>query len=95
MHLLVDGDSCVLIDTGMLGEVRLVFRQLKRLGLSRDSVEAILLTHGHLDHAGNLHLFKELTSATVYGHIDEQAHLDGAYPYEGVNRVCGWLESGG
>ena len=27
--------------------------------------------------------------------IDEQAHLDGAYPYEGVNRVCGWLESVG
>ena len=95
VHLLVDGDSCVLIDTGMLGEVRLVFRQLKKLGLSMDSVEAILLTHGHLDHAGNLHRFKELTSATVYGHLEEQAHLDGAYPYEGVNRVCGWLESVG
>ena len=95
VHLLVEGDSCVMIDTGMLGEVRSVFRQLKRLGLSEDSVEAILLTHGHLDHTGNLYRFKELTGATVYGHKEEQAHVDGAYPYEGVNRVCGWLEAVG
>jgi glyoxylase-like metal-dependent hydrolase (beta-lactamase superfamily II) len=92
-HLLVAGDRAWLLDTGMVGEPVLLRRLLRRLGLAPESIEAILLTHGHLDHAGNLAAVKEWTGARVYGHPAEQRHMDGCYPYEGPARWCGRLES--
>ena len=93
VNLLLEGQECVLIDTGMLGELRPIKNQLGKLGLDWGSIKAILLTHGHLDHAGNLAQLVRLTGATVYGHPEEQIHLEGKYPYRGINRICGWLES--
>ncbi|HEV8580608.1 MAG TPA: MBL fold metallo-hydrolase [Thermoanaerobaculia bacterium] len=92
-HLLVEGERAWLLDTGMVGEPVLIRRLLRRLGLAPRSIEAILLTHGHLDHAGNLAELKEWTGARVYGHPAEQQHVDGCYPYEGAARWCGRLES--
>jgi len=92
-HLLVDGKRAWLLDTGMVGEPVALRRLLRRLDLAPGSIKAILLTHGHLDHAGNLAAFKEWTGARVYGHPAEQRHVDGVYPYEGAARWCGRLES--
>jgi glyoxylase-like metal-dependent hydrolase (beta-lactamase superfamily II) len=94
-HLLVEGDRAWLLDTGMVGEPVLLRRLLRRLGLGPGSIEGILLTHGHLDHAGNLAAIKEWTGARVYGHPAEQIHVDGEYPYEGTARWCGRLEAAG
>jgi glyoxylase-like metal-dependent hydrolase (beta-lactamase superfamily II) len=91
-HLLVEGRRAWLLDTGMAGEPVLLRRLMRRLGLAPDSIEGILLTHGHLDHAGNLAQLKEWTGARVYGHPAEQSHVDGQYPYEGKARWCGRLE---
>ena len=92
-HLLVDGKRAWLLDTGMVGEPVALRRLLRRLDLAPGSIKAILLTHGHLDHAGNLAAFKEWTGARVYGHPAEQRHVDGVYTYEGAARWCGRLES--
>lgn len=94
-HLLEDGDASVMLDTGMLGEPWLIRRLVRRLGLRPDSIKAILLTHGHLDHAGNLAWLKEWSGAKVYAHLGEQPHVDGTYPYEGRARWCGRLEAAG
>jgi glyoxylase-like metal-dependent hydrolase (beta-lactamase superfamily II) len=92
-HLLVDerGDA-VLLDTGLIGEQWQIRRRLRRLGLGPRNVKAILITHGHLDHSGNLAWAKAWTGALIYAHPLEQPHLDGTYPYVGVNRWCGRLE---
>ena len=58
-HLLEDGDASVMIDTGLAGEPFLIRRLVRKLGLKPGSIKAILLTHGHLDHAGNLAWLKE------------------------------------
>ena len=91
--LLVEGNEGVMIDTGMVGEPFFIRRLIRKLGLTPQSIKAILLTHGHLDHAGNLAWLAEWTGAKIYAHPDEQAHVDGAYPYQGINRWCGRLEA--
>ena len=94
-HLLTDRDSAILLDTGLVGEPWLIRRRLKALGFKPDDVKAILLTHGHLDHAGNLAWAKQWTGAPIYAHPLEQAHIDGTYPYGGASIWCGRLERAG
>jgi glyoxylase-like metal-dependent hydrolase (beta-lactamase superfamily II) len=95
-HLLVgQRGEAVLLDTGLVGEQWQIQRRLRQLGLGPRDVTAILLTHGHLDHAGNLAWAKAWTGAPIYAHPAEQAHLDGTFPYTGVNRWCGRLERAG
>lgn len=94
-HLLEAGDASVMIDTGMVGEPFLIRRLVRKLGLKPDSIKAILLTHGHLDHAGNLAWLKDWTGAQVFAHADEQLHINGTYPYRGITKWCGRLEAAG
>lgn len=93
--LLADGDASVMLDTGLFGEMFLIRRKVKQLGLAPQSIKTILLTHGHLDHAGNLARLKRWTGAKVLAHPLEQQHVDGTYPYQGINRWCGRLEAAG
>ncbi len=93
-HLLYDANKreAVLIDTGLGGEVPKLKQRLKGLGLSWKDIVAILLTHGHLDHVGNLAEIKRLTDAPVFAHSFEQAHIDGTFNYQGPSKWCGRLE---
>ncbi|HTO05370.1 MAG TPA: MBL fold metallo-hydrolase, partial [Opitutus sp.] len=95
-HLLVDENrEAVLLDTGLIGEQGQIRRRLRRLGLGPENVKAILLTHGHLDHAGNLAWAKAWTGAPIYAHASEQAHIDGTFSYCGAAVWCGRLERAG
>jgi len=94
-HVLADDEGAVLIDTGLIGEPLEIGWRLRRLGLRPDDVKAILVTHGHLDHVGNLAWAKAWTGARVYAHRLEQAHIDGTYPYVGITRWCDRLERAG
>lgn len=93
--LLHDGNNSVMIDTGLAGEPFFIPRLCQRLQLAPQSLKAILLTHGHLDHAGNLARLKQWTGAKILAHPREQSHIDGTYPYRGANRWCGRLETMG
>jgi glyoxylase-like metal-dependent hydrolase (beta-lactamase superfamily II) len=96
-HLLIepDGRGAVLLDTGLVGEPWQIRWQLRRRGLGAGDVQAILLTHGHLDHTGNLAWARNWTGAPVHAHPLEQAHIDGTFPYTGAARWCGRLERAG
>ncbi len=87
--------EAVLIDTGLIGEPAQIRWRLRQHGLGPRNVKAILLTHGHIDHAGNVAWAKAWTGAPVYAHPAEQAHIDGTYPYTGTSRWCGRLERAG
>jgi glyoxylase-like metal-dependent hydrolase (beta-lactamase superfamily II) len=94
-HLLVAGREAVLIDTGLFGDAGRIRRLVGRLGLEPAAIQAVLLTHGHLDHAGNAAWVKAWSGARIFAHPAEQLHLDAAFPYQGVNRWCGRLEAVG
>lgn len=91
-HLLVDADGVVVLDTGLVGEIGRIKRTLETLGRSPQNVRAIVLTHGHLDHTGNLAHIKQWSGAPVLAHREEEKHIQGTYPYEGTARWCGWIE---
>jgi glyoxylase-like metal-dependent hydrolase (beta-lactamase superfamily II) len=93
-HVLVDERRrAVVIDTGFIGHRQKFERLFARLDLRPTDVEAIILTHGHLDHTGNLAWLKAWTGAPVFAHPLEQRHIDGVYPYRGLTRVCGAMEA--
>jgi glyoxylase-like metal-dependent hydrolase (beta-lactamase superfamily II) len=96
-HLLFDAtrQEAALIDAGLVGEMPRLTQILRETGLTWPSIKAILLTHGHLDHTGNLARLKELTSAPVLAHHLEQTHIDGTFPYSGPSRICGSMEAMG
>ena len=94
-HVLVEGESCVIIDAGLIGERFQIRALLKKLNFSPESITAILLTHGHLDHTGNLTWLKKFSGATIYAHPKEHPHIQGTYPYKGVAKWCGRLEAFG
>lgn len=81
-----------MIDTGFVGARGAIKRLMRKLRLSPECVRAILLTHGHLDHTGNLEWLKAWTGAPLYAHPAEQAHIDGTFPYTGPATWCGRLE---
>jgi glyoxylase-like metal-dependent hydrolase (beta-lactamase superfamily II) len=92
-QVLVDADGAVLLDTGFPGDGRKIRRRLASLGLGAQDVRAILLTHGHIDHAGSAAELKTWCGAPIYAHPLEQPHLDGVFPYRGAARVTGVLEA--
>jgi glyoxylase-like metal-dependent hydrolase (beta-lactamase superfamily II) len=96
-HLLFDATrhEAVLIDTGLVGEIPRLEKILQEIGLNWPDIKAVLLTHGHLDHTGNLARLKELTGAPVLAHPLEQPHIDGTFPYRGPSRLCGLMEAVG
>lgn len=91
-HVLVDAAGAVVLDPGFPGDARRIRRVMAEAGVGPADVRAILLTHGHIDHAGCAAELRAWTGAPVYAHPLEQAHIDGEFPYTGMARVCGALE---
>lgn len=66
---LIDAPEPTLIDTGTADSVEAICDALDAVGIDRDEVEHVLVSHIHLDHAGGAgHLAAELPNATFYIH---------------------------
>src|SRR5210317_1956328 len=80
VHLLT-GDAAVLVDAGFDSPdgVLALESGLQRAGMTVKDLDAILITHGHLDHFGLAARLKEASGAEVWAHRSERLFLE-RYP---------------
>jgi glyoxylase-like metal-dependent hydrolase (beta-lactamase superfamily II) len=92
-HVVVTGSRAVIIDSGPNSAVPLILAALAELGIERDAVEFLFLTHVHLDHAGGAgQLMGALPRATAVLHPRGAPHMvDPARLIAGSRAVYGEL----
>jgi len=79
-YVVVRGGRAVIVDTGIPGKAQAILNALQKAGLSPSSVEAIVLTHFHLDHSGSAEELRAATGAKVYVHEADAPYLQGLQP---------------
>jgi glyoxylase-like metal-dependent hydrolase (beta-lactamase superfamily II) len=94
-HLLADRDGLTLIDTGLWGIAAELRRVVAKLNRRPDELRAIVLTHGHLDHAAGAAEIQAWSGAGLWLHPADRDHLAQRVRYAGVARICGALEWAG
>lgn len=75
-YMLMDGGKMTLIDAGLPGDWASFTAALGRIGLSLSDVDAVLITHHHMDHAGNAERLRT-AGARVLAHPADAPYLRG------------------
>lgn len=75
--LLINSQGCILIDTGLPNTERKVEKALKKFNLSFTDIKLIVITHAHIDHAGNAAKIKALSGAQVIAHRGDLPYYRG------------------
>jgi len=66
--LLESSQGCILIDTGLPNTEKKIEDKLKELHKTFNDIKLIVITHAHIDHAGNAAKLKVLTNAKIIAH---------------------------
>ena len=75
------GRSWVLVDTGLPGRANQIIDAAEARFSAGARPEAIVLTHGHFDHAGSALPLAEYWDVPIYAHELELPYLDGRSSY--------------
>ncbi|MBI5303398.1 MAG: MBL fold metallo-hydrolase [Chloroflexi bacterium] len=70
-HIIENSRGVIVVDAGMPHQARRILDKIRALGLSEKDVRLILITHGHIDHAGSAVALKRLTGAPIALHRDD------------------------
>ena len=65
IHILRSGEDLILVDSGLESTAAEADASIRSLGLDPSRVKAVVLTHGHADHAGGALYFRERYGATI------------------------------
>lgn len=90
---LLTGEAPVLVETGSQSSVPALVEALDGLGVERDNLAGVVVTHIHLDHAGGVgDVARAFPNATVYVHEKGARHLaDPTRLVDSAARVYGEL----
>jgi glyoxylase-like metal-dependent hydrolase (beta-lactamase superfamily II) len=86
-HLIIAPGGCVLVDAGLPGTERRLHAVLQRHGLDFKAIRLIVITHAHVDHAGNAARLQALTGAPIVAHT-------GDLPYYQRERAMSYCTTG-
>ncbi len=64
-HVITDGSQMVMVDSGLEENGAALAEDLRRAGLEPSKLSAIVVTHGHADHAGGASYFKRTFSTRI------------------------------
>lgn len=67
VHVLLSSAGAVVVDGGLETDGPALVRDLRKLGLERDDVKLVVVTHGHADHAGGAAAIAQAFDAPVLG----------------------------
>lgn len=70
-HLITNEQGVYIVDAGMPHQARRILGRVRALGYAPSDVRLILITHGHIDHAGSAVALKRLTGAPIAMHRDD------------------------
>ena len=83
----------VLIDTGLIFMRRAILNELAEEKIPLEYIKHIVLTHGDIDHIGNLQFFQKLTGAVVWAGIEEIPYILGHKERQGIKKYLSKLIS--
>ncbi len=75
--LLVNSQGCILVDTGLPDTEQKIANVLKKINRTFADITLIIITHAHIDHAGNAAKIKSLSGAPVIAHNGDLAYYTG------------------
>jgi len=75
--LLVNSQHCILIDAGLPDTEQKIEMTLKKIGRALTDIDLIILTHAHIDHAGNAAKLTALSNAKVIAHSGDLPYYRG------------------
>ncbi len=78
--LVREGDALTLVDGGYPGDLGAVIASIHEIGHRPEDVQAILVTHAHVDHVGAVGRFHATYGTPVLMHADEVPNATGADP---------------
>ena len=93
-YLLSGPDGPTLVDTGLARQAEAIIGQLEEAGYALSDLRAIVLTHCHADHAGNVAELAERSGAQVLAHRDEVPFVEGKATLPSASRlmrILSWL----
>ncbi len=67
-HIVANARAIAIVDAGMPHQANRILRRIRALGHSPQDVRLILITHGHIDHAGSALALKRATGAPIALH---------------------------
>lgn len=88
-HIIIGAPGCVLVDAGLPGSAHKVAKALARHGKSFSDIKLIVITHAHVDHAGDAARLRALSGAPIVAHRADLPH----YTQQSPMAFCptGWF----
>src|SRR5215472_17529646 len=65
-YLLETGDGVLLVDAGWPNKTEAIFKAVQESGHNPEDIRHLVLTHGHIDHAGSAAEVRRRTGARTY-----------------------------
>ncbi|HET9199485.1 MAG TPA: MBL fold metallo-hydrolase [Dehalococcoidia bacterium] len=77
IYVIEDGGRLTLVDSGLKSDWKRINSEVTAMGKTLADIEAVILTHSHLDHMGNAERLRKEAGAAVHVHQDDLAQARG------------------